>query len=116
MKIEISKLPDIPKITSENIEYFNEETNSYDSAKKELDLEQTKQVIKLRKEYAPRIHILTCIWILFVIIVIFFQGFKFYKFILSDSVIIALLGTTTATIIGLFVIILKDIFPGKKSN
>lgn len=73
--------------------------------------------VKMRRRYGRWILSITYCWILAVLAVVFLQGFQglqYYlgpKFYLSDSILITLLGTTTANVIGLFIIVAKYLFP-----
>ena len=53
-------------------------------------------------------------WLLCVLAVIFLQGFNTHQFHLSDSVLVTLIPTTTANVLGLVFIVAKYLFP--KSN
>ncbi len=78
-----------------------------------LQIDLVKDNIDIRKEYVPKIFILVLTWIIFVSIVLVLSALKpCFDFELSDSVLIALLTTTTVNIISLLVLILKDYFPG----
>lgn len=75
--------------------------------------EQNAELHELRKSHAWLLFGLTVLWIVFVWIVILLQGFgqwftplvqgfKYFKFKLSDTVLIAFMTTTTATVLGLY--------------
>ena len=66
----------------------------------------------LRNEYIPKLYKLIVVWLLFVAFCILATGFGFMK--LSDSVLIAFITTTTATVIALFVIVANWLFPKQK--
>lgn len=95
-----------------------EEQNSYlEEARQIVELEQkredlvgTKQDREQRKEYAQRIFQLLCYYLVIVAFFIFLSGTESTKFYLSDSVVITLLGTTTANVIALFAIVPKYLF------
>ncbi len=48
-----------------------------------------------------------------VAVVLFLSGFSVSSFQLSDVVLTALIGTATASLIGIFAIVVKDLFPGR---
>ncbi len=78
------------------------EQSQYDDAKK-------KQILGFRRWLVPGLFTLTCIWLVFVATVLVREEHRQQK--LSDAVLIALLGTATANVLGLLVIVLKSLFP-----
>lgn len=66
---------------------------------------------KAREETVKQVKLGTCIWLLFVIITLFVHYFRFGKVGLDNSVLIALVSSTTASVIGMFVIILRWLYP-----
>lgn len=66
-----------------------------------------------REKVGPQIVWLTAVWLAVVLIIIIMSGFGnvFSFFQLSDAVLLGLLGSTTANVIGLFVILAKNLFP-----
>lgn len=74
------------------------------------ELKESQQNTELRKIYISRNFFLTCIWLTIVLIIILCQGFGVLHFNLHDSVLITLLSTTTANIIGVLVIVITYLF------
>ena len=70
-----------------------------------------EQDIEQRKRYALRLFVVLCVWLAAVLVILFFGGFMLGGFALNDSVLVALLGTTTINVIALFVVVAKYIFP-----
>ena len=68
-----------------------------------------------RKEFADKIFDFVRNYMLFVCIVLFLKGIT-SQFYLSDSVIITLLGTTTANVIGILIIVVTYLFSRKKKR
>lgn len=66
-----------------------------------------------RKEFADKIFDFVRNYMLFVCVVLFLKGIT-SQFYLSDSVIITLLGTTTANVIGILIIVVTYLFSRKK--
>ena len=66
-----------------------------------------------RKKYAKRAFGLTCIWISGIYILLVLQGFTYKGFHLSESVLLAAIGSTTANVIGVFLIVTRYFFPNK---
>lgn len=86
----------------------------YTTNKEERDWIRTKGLadyIKMRRMYGKVILCLTFLWIIAVLVVVFMQGYSAHGFALSDSVLMLLLGTTTANVIGLFIIVANYLFP-----
>lgn len=88
--------------------------------------------IGARKLYARYVFILVFCWLILIAIIILLSGFQNFslnfvtdkhiqiifgsKFHLSDSVLIALITTTTINILSFLVLILKYIFPANSDN
>ena len=66
-----------------------------------------------RKEYADNIFTFLCIYMLFVGLIITGVGNSHCGFELSDTGLIALITTTTANVIGIFVFVVKYLFNPK---
>lgn len=95
--------------------------NSKPSERAVEDLEQEakrienrgkQQDIAMREEYAGLIFKFVCYYMVFVFIILFLSGTP-SSFKMSDSVLMTLLGTTTATVISLFAIVVNYLFPKK---
>ena len=77
-------------------------------------LEHLIKTHKMRVDYTSRIFWMTVAWLACVLIGIILSGFKTVMgFELADSVLIAFLSSTTVTVVGLFVLVAKWLFPGK---
>lgn len=80
------------------------------------ELESRRQDREQRKEYADKIFCFLCFFIVFVGIFVFIAGLELSKdatechFRLSENVLIALLTTTSANVIGIFVFVVKYLF------
>ena len=68
-----------------------------------------------RKEFADKIFDFVRNYMLFVCVVLFLKGIT-SQFYLSDAVIITLLGTTTANVIGILIIVVTYLFSRKKKR
>ena len=84
----------------------------YEKELKKLEVRSKAQDIAMRKEYAGLIFRFVCYYMIFVFIILFLSGAP-SSFKMSDSVLLMLLGTTTATIISLFAIVVNYLFPKK---
>lgn len=87
-----------------------------DSAASQRLADRAKENRDGRARYAPRLFWLTVIWLLVVLILVVFAAFRITlwgsEFSLSDAVLVTLIGSTTATVIGLFAIVARHYFPG----
>jgi len=83
-------------------------------------LEQELQAIKdthgLRLSYTGRIFWLVVAWLASVVTCVIFSGFKLRGFDLSDSVLIAFITSTTVTVVGLFVMVAKWMYPSGRES
>ena len=85
-----------------------------DNKHKEEDLKGKAQDREQRKAYALKIFWLLCIYLFCVGVLLVLSGLSCAPFILSDTVLIALLGTNCASVISLFAIVTKYLFPHKQ--
>lgn len=68
-----------------------------------------EQDTKFRKHFSNWVMAIVPSWLLLTMTLMFFTGFRLTSF--SDGVIVALLTTTTANVLGLAFIVLKGMFP-----
>lgn len=91
----------------------------------DLQLEDYKQDIKARGKYADKLFSLIAWWLVAMLVIVMLTGFKGWSFnfssfrlvasfALSDTVILALIGSTTTTVIGLFLVVVNYLFPQRK--
>jgi hypothetical protein len=78
------------------------ERDQYDDARK-------AQFLEFRRWLVPSLFALTVVWLVFVGCIVLHEELQHGR--LSDAVLIALLGTATANVLGLLIIVLKSIFP-----
>jgi len=78
------------------------ERDQYDDARK-------AQFLGFRRWLVPSLFAVTVVWLVFVGCIVLHEELQHGR--LSDAVIIALLGTATANVLGLLIIVLKSIFP-----
>jgi hypothetical protein len=69
-----------------------------------------QQDIEERKKYAHRIFVLICFWIGAVFLLLIAVGVG-YHFALSNSVLLAVIGSTTVNVLGIFYIVTHYLFP-----
>jgi hypothetical protein len=78
------------------------ERDQYDDARK-------AQFLEFRRWLVPSLSAVTVVWLVFVGCIVLHEELQHGR--LSDAVLIALLGTATANVLGLLIIVLKSIFP-----
>ena len=71
-----------------------------------------KQDTKFRRHLSVWVMIIVPVWMILVLVIVFFNGFRLTD--LSDTAMVALLSTTTVNVLGLAYIVLKGIFPESK--
>ncbi len=69
-----------------------------------------KQDRKQRLKFADKIFDLLSIYLFFILMLLFFSGFRIGGFYIANEVLIALLTTTTANIIGIFIFVPKYLY------
>jgi hypothetical protein len=94
---EVEKAPDSPdKATSLEL----------------LKAQSYEQNIKERKKYAHRIFLLICFWLAGVFLLLVADGESgFTHFSLPEGVVLAIIGSTTLNVLGIFVIVTHYLFP-----
>lgn len=80
----------------------------------ELRNERYKQDTKERRRYAKKVFCYLQIWTIGVGMVVILAGLGYMK--LSDNVLIAIISGSTIKIIGLFAIVVRNLFPGQKDS
>lgn len=113
-EMEFEKLRKLIEITTTRIEstknnvvFSGQRVNS-----QTLKLNRYSDTSKLRKHSAYWVMIVVSFWLFLVVGIVFLCGFAVMS--LEASVIIALLTTTTANILGLPLIILQGLYPKEK--
>lgn len=78
----------------------------------QLEGEARRQDIEERKTYATRVYWMLSAWLFALLGILLLSGFAgFTTFDLSDSVLIALVSGTTVNVIGVFVVVMRYLFP-----
>src|SRR5438552_2492579 len=90
-----------------------DELDDLEDVAKRAAIKGTLQDIDERKKYAHCIFCLTVGWLGLMGYVLLAQGYNFKFFELHDSVLIALVTTTTSGIVGLLVLVVKYLFPSR---
>jgi hypothetical protein len=69
-----------------------------------------RQLLRHRETYAFGIFLLVILWLIGIFFILLWQGLSWRHFHLDNSVLLAAIGSTTANIIGVLLIIVKFIF------
>lgn len=91
-----------------------EDSDEFTKKYHELILKDLSQKSDMRSSFAKNIFTLVCIYLTIVGIFLWQSGMTFRDFKLSDKVLITLLTTTSANVIGLFVFVVRYLFPEDK--
>jgi hypothetical protein len=122
---ELDRIVDLPpKVPSPQAEAaFLEEKIDLEEAKKKSEIDHSNEDLDnkradrfQRKIYGPAIFLVIGLWLLLVAYVVLAQGFTVApftcsRFALSDTVMVAFLTTSTATVIGMFLVVVNYLFP-----
>jgi len=84
--------------------------NTWEDRLKEEEVYDRQQNRMQRKEYADNIFAFLCVYMLFVFLILIGCGNYYAHFELSDTVLITLITTTTANVIGIFIFVVKYLF------
>lgn len=93
-----------------------QERRALDNAKRRAEIENLDQVRDERKKYASRVYWLVVVWLAVIGFILVLQGFGFREFNLSDNVVLMLIGTTTGSVVGIFLIVANYLFPRRSSR
>ncbi|MBV8771325.1 MAG: hypothetical protein JO166_03175 [Deltaproteobacteria bacterium] len=113
--------------SAEREEEYYRAQRSYQLDKLRLDNERLQHELyslrldtDLRRQFARRIFILVIGWFGLVLLLLVVEGFKVdidaHAFGLSDSVLLALIGTTTINIIAILLIVVHYLFPERHNT
>ena len=111
--LEVEKIV-VPEVVSQTPALENEDTRAekrFLLTEQALKLRELEQNIDARKCYAFRLFVLICVWLLSILGILIATGFDHCPFHLSDAVLLGLIGGTTATVLGLFLVVVKYLFP-----
>ncbi len=93
------------------------ESDRFDRAREQLAIQGLQQDISERKTYAGRIFRLVVCWLSSILLIVIAQGIRwpwlsqYIGFYLPEAVLIALVTTTTASVVGILLIVTRYLFP-----
>jgi len=109
-----SDSPLVPPISDSFIPEFPDNTSSgYKPTVDDIKNVQTLQNMDLRQKYAAKAFEVVKTWLCVIAGILILQSFS-NEFFLSDTVVLALIGSTTAGVLGLRAIVLHNLFPSTK--
>lgn len=91
-------------------------TEDVEIQRKLLELEGLQQDITERRTYARRIFVLLVGWLLGVFAMLLFQAWTAWGFSLTEPLLISVVGGTTASVISIFIVVAKYLFPSGKNS
>jgi len=103
-------VPDFGSIKPLEVHEDDPVANAEERQSNQDDLDR-KQDREHREKFAHRGWVTIIIWLGFVALLIILQGFKAWGFNLDDSIVLTIIGATTASIIGMHVVVLNYLFP-----
>ena len=103
--------PDLSKVSSEPDSESRGEDEAIQREHQRAKLADVKQDTKLRRNFSYHIFLLILAWLVFVGVMILLEGFRFKGFYLGNPIMIALITTTTGSVIGIFLIVARYLFP-----
>jgi len=103
----------LPEISDSPDPQTEEEITRFDYEHNKLVLQEHQQTISLRTDFAKKIFRLVIGWVIAIFGILILQGFAIARFNLANSIILALIGSTTLNIVGLLYVVTHYLFPQK---
>lgn len=88
-----------------------EEERSFEHERQRISLQGLIDDVKARKKWGERVFYLLIAWLITDLLCICLQGFSAFGFHVSDAIIITLISTTTANVLGLGYVVANYLFP-----
>ena len=95
---------------------YDEEARSLENERLRAEVDDLIQDREQRKTYGNRLFGLVVVWLIVIGLVILLHGFAFVPFELSVAVLTTLIGSTTASVLGLFAICLLYTSPSPRDG
>lgn len=80
------------------------------------ELEEARDLHGIRKEYIGKLYALIKVWLIVVVVFLILSASQKKYFDLSDSVIIAFITSTTVSVLGLFLLVAKWLYPSSHKD
>jgi hypothetical protein len=95
------------------------ESDRFDARRQTLIIEGLEQDLKLREAFAWDIFYLIVAWLILIFLILLLEAFSAtlcgHTFKLSDTIIVALIGGTTVNVLGIFIIVVRYLFPQRSA-
>ena len=88
----------------------------YDEERRGQLLNAYAHDLNLRRDYTPKLFKLVTVWLVFVAIFLVIASVPGVGLKVSDVVLVALLGQSTATVVGLFIVVARWIYPKREGR
>jgi hypothetical protein len=88
-----------------------DEAAALDRERQEVELGDYRQNVELRKKFAYGASLTVIGWLAAMLAIVFFAGFRVGGFVLEPAVLIALITTTTGSVLGVLLIVMRYLFP-----
>ncbi|MEK6324322.1 MAG: hypothetical protein AABN33_22005 [Acidobacteriota bacterium] len=110
-----TELADTDPLATDENELLGEGLSHVD-AKHRQKLSEQHEVHETRLGYVPKLFWLIVGWLVVTTAFLTLTGFNWHDFKLSDKVLIALITSTTANVLGLFYVVAKWLYPAPLSK
>jgi hypothetical protein len=118
--IDLSSIKaEAPPVTADALQIHELERARAELERLRLENISLAQNTSLRRQYARNIFTMVAVWLAFVASTITasgLRGYPYFAFGLSDGVLIALMTTATATVVGVLLIVANYLFPRSTPN
>lgn len=95
------------KLTRAGVELSEKEKSKEEQ--QDLERQERQQKLWIQRMLFPKVGLLVQLWIVFVVVVVILAGMDILQY--HASVIVTLLGSATASIVGLLMKIVNHVFP-----
>ena len=90
---------------------YEDESKSIENDRLKAEVDNLVQDREQRKTYGTRLYCLVVWWLSIIGLLVLLHGFSWVPFTLSVTVLTTLIGSTTASVLGLFAIVANYLFP-----
>lgn len=91
--------------------YYDDEKKSLENERLRAQIADLNQDRDLREKYGERLFRLVVWWLIVIGLIVVLHGISAVPFELSATVLATLIGSTTASVLGLFAIVANYLFP-----
>jgi hypothetical protein len=113
--LDIVSAPPLPNDEAD-VRFAKDEQRWYSREKRRVQLEGLMNDVAARKTWGERVFWLLVAWLAADFICVCADGFVWNGFHVSDTIVITLITTTTANVLGLGYVVAKYLFPTTKDD